>query len=720
MGNKPTTIPQEGLGHPELYLEGVAAAEEGAYGLSEILFHQPLRSHPAARFWDSVIRGVYSTGKKRKDGKSVVDSAGYLNNASSTANSSLPPKPPSEKSPDTAEGVCAFGDSFTVGGGGTDAPDASTTVPEADVIRNMTDPPTEPTSAAVLIESTEEIELPLDKRLWEVVDYVRLCADCANAYLRSPSTEKSCRLAMIYCVYGAGCAQSMLHLLRLYKEMQELPQGDFLNDAASENRNYANKQSAAVKHRMNVLATKKEVRFALALFEQKMRWFFLSFLLSYLKVSHENLWRLGEPEPKVQQAFKEEALSGFRAAHDLLMELVDMHPDEPVSKVTRRGFGNVRDVLGEHYEEEEAARSFPRSSKSGRAQMRTGNAGRGSEFAMATQASSNGSATLKSRQTNASIYGVNIFMEPSVQSQQSFLYVSRYMSEVIPIVSHFTNVLPVKLVTPSSVYYHHLNHIRSPGQRFCFYFVSWSFDVGYERASGVDDVLLAKALPGYGDVVSKQKRQSLVLSTITGQNPAYRRSSVRDRSSMGAAIQLAGAPRELAAESADQVDEQGPVGRQSAERGLHKAPAPRRSSTEVINILQQHRGTFGEVGKASRHNSRALPRRSTNRTGSAVVADETHVSKKECVEMLKAVRKLHVNPLLDFSDDFTLYALNVDECISLCSLVFSCVGKILASCGERPRAIAAVKVAVRGNTEARGAEAVETVMAKLDLADVRG
>ncbi|CAJ1991280.1 sodium stibogluconate resistance protein [Leishmania donovani] len=58
MGNRQSSVPLEGEGHPEVFYRGVKAAQEGRFTVSEVYFVQALTRHPGRHFWDTFTKAV--------------------------------------------------------------------------------------------------------------------------------------------------------------------------------------------------------------------------------------------------------------------------------------------------------------------------------------------------------------------------------------------------------------------------------------------------------------------------------------------------------------------------------------------------------------------------------------------------------------------------------------------------------------------------------------
>ncbi|KPA78962.1 unspecified product [Leptomonas pyrrhocoris] len=215
MGAKQTKIENVGDNHPARFYDGCAKVQEGCYTVAEIYFNQAIRNHPGHAFWTDVMEVTVPKGDRGSDAEDPFDHGGERRD---------------------------------VDGAFVAAPRNSTSSPPLGSVRRLLSLPScreravsadSPRQAAQTIPSLADDEdadsvapeaaarvpaliFPVDRRLVDLQDYVRMLSDIARMYRRKAdasggdSCDMALKLSMMYNSYTAVRLQAMLHLLQTH------------------------------------------------------------------------------------------------------------------------------------------------------------------------------------------------------------------------------------------------------------------------------------------------------------------------------------------------------------------------------------------------------------------------------------------------------------------------------------------------------------------------
>ncbi|CAJ1031337.1 hypothetical protein, conserved [Leishmania lindenbergi] len=186
MGSKPSSVPKEGEGHPEVFYRGVQAAREGRFTLSEVYFDQALTRHPGRHFWNSFTNAVLQKERSAcPEGGGTSPSRGDAEKVDADPGVGGLLDPWGEAQPPSAFGGgmdraddLAGGENIRAENGQGGLPGSGDDGDAAELADAMASDaqPTHGTKVA-------DIYLPLDGDLFHVMDYYRLLADIGHRAL---------------------------------------------------------------------------------------------------------------------------------------------------------------------------------------------------------------------------------------------------------------------------------------------------------------------------------------------------------------------------------------------------------------------------------------------------------------------------------------------------------------------------------------------------------
>ncbi|KPA78970.1 putative sodium stibogluconate resistance protein [Leptomonas pyrrhocoris] len=215
MGAKQTKIENVGDNHPARFYDGCAKVQEGCYTVAEIYFNQAIRNHPGHAFWTDVMEVTVPKGDRGSDAEDPFDHGGERRDvdgafvAAPRNSTSSPPLGLSlhdgNESSRRTDGVSA------------DSPrQAAQTIP------SLADDEDADSVAAEAAARVPALIFPVDRRLVDLQDYVRMLSDIARIYRRKvdasggDSCDMALKLSMMYNSYTAVRLQAMLHLLQTH------------------------------------------------------------------------------------------------------------------------------------------------------------------------------------------------------------------------------------------------------------------------------------------------------------------------------------------------------------------------------------------------------------------------------------------------------------------------------------------------------------------------
>ncbi|KAG5471311.1 hypothetical protein LSCM1_01390 [Leishmania martiniquensis] len=473
MGNRQSSVPKEGKGHPEVFYRGVKAAQEGRFTVSEVYFVQALTRHPGRRFWDTLtnaaLRRGCGAGPEADAAPPPKEGAGRQAGADAAFGGPLDPSDQAERrsvfcssvggAADPAEGAaggCEYEEDLLPGGGGGDGGGPGE---QADARTNG--------AQSALGAKVVDIHLPLDGDLIHVISYYRLLADIAHTYLKQLATtahvDKVTGLAGRYCILTISHTQLLLHCLTLWKEAHFSDGGGFIDydkrrhlslgsDVAEEPQDDSDSDVRSTSHRRQrwrMMDRTASVLFTLGLLEAKTRYYCLAFLISYAALMMRCYAGLTE-QRKINRVHAN-IVEHLEMASVLVWDLAKEYPNEYLSRLV---MANV-----------------PRPSSPDR------------DGISAAGASSHASAQ------NIHALGGD---------QHRHLYASGCpwsptQSALIPLVL----ARNVRLSVQARVSRHSQAQIRSPAERLSYHYTGWNFDTGLMIVPGCSLHMLRRSLPGF-------------------------------------------------------------------------------------------------------------------------------------------------------------------------------------------------------------------------------
>lgn len=346
----------------DYFTEGLEALREGRFTYSEIYFHQLLKNHPGRIFWSDLLTAAFHTepeqaGKKKTDkwDNDEVDEDGYAKS-------------------------------------------------------------TKKTTAAPLRKST--VELPVDDRLADVMEYAWLLADITFAYLKD-RRRMSQSLALVYSHFVCVHMQLMLHFLTMYIEEQSIQgglEGYWTDDREGEN--------PLEKFPQVPLA---EVAPILELLECQCKYLWYSFTANYTILA---LMMVKDSDPKSRQAILYSAIDSCKVLEDTLWRKASENPRDSLSALILR--------------------HMPTASRN--------------------QAVKN--EVCQPELENRNLYYCPV-TGPTPIGQETFLFVARNFNPAISVLLPLTSVLPVKLIVTGHGEMAPLSVVQPPNQRSSFHYLSW-------------------------------------------------------------------------------------------------------------------------------------------------------------------------------------------------------------------------------------------------------
>ncbi|SYZ68284.1 sodium_stibogluconate_resistance_protein [Leishmania braziliensis MHOM/BR/75/M2904] len=466
MGSKPSSVPREGEGHPEVFYRGVQAAREGRFTLSEVYFDQALTRHPGRHFWDSFTNAVLQKERSAcPEGGGTSPSRGDAEKVDTDPGVGGLLNPWGEAQPPSAFGGgmdraddLAGGENIRAENGQGGLPGSGDDGDAAELADAMASDaqPTHGTKVA-------DIYLPLDGDLFHVMDYYRLLADIGHTYLQLiPSTayvEKVTGLAARYCLFTISHTQILLHCLALWKEANLGDGGGFIDYEKRRNLKLGSEhytdfssdpQSSDRRgQKWRTMDRTASLFFTLGLLESKSRYYCLSFLVNYCGLLLRSYSGLSE-QRKINRVYAN-IVEHLDVANRMVLDLANDYPHEYLSHLIME---NVpRPLSGD--------RDFH------------------SSMGASSHAGSRNILSLGSDQ-HRHLYASGCPWTPT-------------QSALIPLIL----LRSIRLSVQETVSRTAQAQLRSPAQRLTYHYTGWNFDTGLVIVPGCNLYMLRKSLPGF-------------------------------------------------------------------------------------------------------------------------------------------------------------------------------------------------------------------------------
>nr|CAJ2477790.1 unnamed protein product [Leishmania braziliensis] len=466
MGSKPSSVPREGEGHPEVFYRGVQAAREGRFTLSEVYFDQALTRHPGRHFWDSFTNAVLQKERSAcPEGGGTSPSRGDAEKVDTDPGVGGLLNPWGEAQPPSAFGGgmdraddLAGGENIRAENGQGGLPGSGDDGDAAELADAMASDaqPTHGTKVA-------DIYLPLDGDLFHVMDYYRLLADIGHTYLQLiPSTayvEKVTGLAARYCLFTISHTQILLHCLALWKEANLGDGGGFIDYEKRRNLKLGSEhytdfssdpQSSDRRgQKWRTMDRTASLFFTLGLLEANCRHSYLVFLVNYCAVLIRTLPRI--KERKTCRRVIQNVQDHMEAIMQSLTYLANDYPHEYLSHLIME---NVpRPLSGD--------RDFH------------------SSMGASSHAGSRNILSLGSDQ-HRHLYASGCPWTPT-------------QSALIPLIL----LRSIRLSVQETVSRTAQAQLRSPAQRLSYHYLNWSLQSGLVIVPGCNLYMLRKSLPGF-------------------------------------------------------------------------------------------------------------------------------------------------------------------------------------------------------------------------------
>lgn len=345
----------------DYFTEGLEALREGRFTYSEIYFHQLLKNHPGRVFWSDLLTAAFHTNphqeNEKKGGKwgDDVDEDGFSKGTKKV-------RPQVRKS---------------------------------------------------------SVELPVDDRLADVMEYAWLLADITFAYLKD-KRRMSQSLALVYSHFVCVHMQLMLHFLTMYIEEQSIQGGleGYWNNGEREGEN-------PLENRNPVPLS--EVAPILELLECQCKYLWYSFTANYTILA---LMMVKDSDPKTRQSILYSAIDSCKVLEDTLWRKASENPRDSISALILR-------------------------------HMPTASRNRGGK-----------NDVYQPELENKNLYYCPV-TGPTPIGQETFLFVARNFNPAISVLLPLTSVLPVKLVITGHREMAPLSVVQPPNQRSSFHYLSW-------------------------------------------------------------------------------------------------------------------------------------------------------------------------------------------------------------------------------------------------------
>nr|CAJ2477788.1 unnamed protein product [Leishmania braziliensis] len=466
MGSKPSSVPREGEGHPEVFYRGVQAAREGRFTLSEVYFDQALTRHPGRHFWDSFTNAVLQKERSAcPEGGGTSPSRGDAEKVDTDPGVGGLLNPWGEAQPPSAfgggmdrEDDLAGGENIRAENGQGGLPGSGDDGDAAELADAMASDaqPTHGTKVA-------DIYLPLDGDLFHVMDYYRLLADIGHTYLQLiPSTayvEKVTGLAARYCLFTISHTQILLHCLALWKEANLGDGGGFIDYEKRRNLKLGSEhytdfssdpQSSDRRgQKWRTMDRTASLFFTLGLLEANCRYYCLSFLVNYCSLLLRSYSGLTE-QRKINRVYAN-IVEHLDVANRMVLDLANDYPHEYLSHLIME---NVpRPLSGD--------RDFH------------------SSMGASSHAGSRNILYLGSDQ-HRHLYASGCPWTPT-------------QSALIPLIL----LRSIRLSVQETVSRTAQAQLRSPAQRLTYHYTGWNFDTGLVIVPGCNLYMLRKSLPGF-------------------------------------------------------------------------------------------------------------------------------------------------------------------------------------------------------------------------------
>ncbi|CAC9518335.1 sodium_stibogluconate_resistance_protein_-_putative [Leishmania infantum] len=459
MGNRQSSVPLEGEGHPEVFYRGVKAAQEGRFTVSEVYFVQALTRHPGRHFWDTFTKAVLQKERSAgfEGGGASLPKDGVQEDVDAGPAADGPLGPCNDVQPQTVLGGSVPDKADELPGSG-DRGDGGDSAEQADARTN----------GAQSVHDTKVVDvfLPLDGGLTDVMDYYRLLADIGHTYLQLiPSTahmEKVTGLAARYCIFTITHTQMLLHCLTLWKEAKLGDGGGFIDYAKVRNLkicsgvaelsaelNPDSHSSNKGKQKWRTIDRTASLLFTLQLLEANCRYYCLVFLADYCGLLLRSYSRLTD-QRKVNRVYAN-IVEHLDMVSRLVLGLAGEYPNEYLSRLIMA--------------------SLPKPSNFDRECL-----------------SSMGASSHMSSQKILS-FG---------NDQHRHLYASGYPwspteSALIPLIL----ARNVRLHVQENVSRHSQAQLRSPAERMSYHYTKWNFASDLVILPGCSLYMLKKSLPGF-------------------------------------------------------------------------------------------------------------------------------------------------------------------------------------------------------------------------------
>ncbi|KPA78960.1 unspecified product [Leptomonas pyrrhocoris] len=215
MGSTQSKIEDAGDNHPARFYDGCAKVQEGCYTVAEIYFNQAIENHPGHAFWTDLMEVTVPKGDRSSDQEESPNNDGERREFDRAFGASAQTRAAARtRGTSVQEGNEG---SRRIDGVSADSPrQAAQRIPslagdeETDSVT-----PEEAARAPALV-------FPVDRRLVDLQDYVRMLSDIARMYSHKAdasegaSCDMALKLSMMYNSYTAVRLQTMLHLLQTH------------------------------------------------------------------------------------------------------------------------------------------------------------------------------------------------------------------------------------------------------------------------------------------------------------------------------------------------------------------------------------------------------------------------------------------------------------------------------------------------------------------------
>eukprot|EP00796_Vickermania_ingenoplastis_P003633 gene3633-2568_t len=353
----------------DYFAEGLTALREGRFTYSEIYFHQLLKNHPGRAFWSDLLTAAFRPSEGKKGGKTDVESK-WVEDLDE-------------------DGFGGKGDRV------------------GDYMKS-------------------DVELPVDDRLADVMEYAWLTADIAFAYLKD-KRRMSQSLALVYSHFVCVHMQLLLHFLTMYLEEQSIRGG--LEGYWSDDRDGADGGDNPLVGNGPQPVDLTVVGPILELLECQCKYLWYSFSANYTLLAL--MMAKDTPDAKARHAILSNAIDSCKVLEDTLWRKASENPRDSLSALILR--------------------HMPTASRN--------RAKKNDEL-------------YQPELENKNLYYCSVTGATPV-GQETFLFVSRNFNPAISVLLPLTTVLPVKLYISGQNNVAPISVVQPPNQRSAYHYLSW-------------------------------------------------------------------------------------------------------------------------------------------------------------------------------------------------------------------------------------------------------